>query len=89
MSKRHRLFLCFIFRLKDGHKPMLLPVTSSFHIIQLLSLWRFGGRARVLQILCPRIVPESVIQYQYILEAFRGSLTSCHHRLREWKRPDY
>lgn len=42
MSKRRRLFISLILCFEDGHKPVLLPITSPFHI-RVLSLWRLGG----------------------------------------------
>lgn len=89
MSKCYRLFLCLILRLKDGHKAVFLPATSPFYVIWLLTLWRFGGRARVFQMLCPCVVPETVIQWLSPLETFRGPPTSCRRKLREWKHLGY
>ena len=62
MSKRHRLLLRFVLCFKNCHKPVFLPVAPPFYIIQLRSLWCFGRGTRILHMLCPRIVPETVAQ---------------------------
>jgi hypothetical protein len=62
MSKRHSLFICLVLRFKDRNKSVFFPVASTFHIGQLLSLWRFGGRIRVLYMFRPSVVPETSTQ---------------------------
>ena len=90
MSKRHRLFISLPLCFKDGHKSVFLPITSSFHISRLRPLCRFGGgRARVLNVLRPGVVPETLIQCLDAFKTVRESLTSYHRRLRESKQPCY
>lgn len=77
MSKRRCLFICLVLCLKDGHQPVLFPITSTFNIIQLLSLRRLWGCFRILDVLCPRVVPETVIER---LDSFKTPLELNSHR---------
>lgn len=65
MSKRHPLLICFVLRFKDRHKSNFFPITSTLHIVQLLSLLRrLGGCVRIFRVFHPCVVPgiiDSVI----------------------------
>ena len=62
MSQRRSLFIGLVLRFEDGYEPVLLPITPPFHIIQLLSLRRLGGCVRILNMLRPCVVPETMIE---------------------------
>ena len=62
MSQRRSLFIGLVFRFEDGYEPVLLPITSPLHIVQLLSLRCLGGCVRILNMLRPRVIPETMIE---------------------------